>query len=149
MPVNMATFDYLFSTSTTKEDIKIACERAASYRLAVNTWCFFEIFRDVKLETEREYKVHRVAMAFSNVTGDPVGCGIVFEAWGDINAGCFVRATCRRQGIGSRIIEDLLFNYNFPVRIHDGIEGSKDFWKKMGANDLDYIKDKCPILKSN
>lgn len=141
LAINLLSPDLLFARYDDEDEIMGACAQAAHHRLAVNGWVFFEIFRDGRDGRKDQYTIDAMTMAFNNHTGVPIGCAVAFHAWGDFNAGCFVRSEHRREGIGSRLINTLLHMETRPVRIHDGIVGSKDFWKVMGANELDYIRD--------
>lgn len=134
----------LYSAFHDPLEIMEACRVAAASRLAVNGWVFFELFRQGKEGISSEYKIEKITMAHSNVTGEPVGCAVAFHAWNDLNAGCFVRSCHRRMGVGSTLIQTLLLGLP-AVRIHNGITGSMDFWRRCGANPLDYIGESRQI----
>jgi GNAT superfamily N-acetyltransferase len=144
---NFEAPDLLFALYDEADDIKGACAKAAHHRLAVNGWSFFEIYRAGRDGDTSEYIIDKMAMAFCNRTGVPVGCAVAFEAWGDYNAGCFVRDNWRRNRVGSKLVNTLLANERRPVRIHDGVVGSKSFWNVMGASELGYIREpSAPLI---
>lgn len=138
------TTPFLYSIYSSISEVVEACEIAASNRLAVPGWTFFEIFRAGKEGDCSNYNILKVSIAYCTSSGLPVGCAMLFQGWGDTNAGCFVRDSHRRQGIGARLVQELLAGETTPVRIHEGAAGSMKFWRSVGANNMDYIEDKWP-----